>query len=330
MAKPKLTQQETHRMTRYLTTVLCPALGIAPIFDEVDLPENSAKSTILLVRPRGRPAFVLRCLSSASEAEKLVRVARFVGERGLPAPRLIHAEVSPAHFKQHGFGAVVEELVEGSHAEGGAATQEEITGLAKSLARLHATENSQYGSLGKLKNGQFFDAMILTKIENRLAEISKFDPDFKKAWKGQIVAFVKSFRKKWDKDGSYALTHDKINTANVIFTADGRALFLDIVSMRFGAPGKDLAAALYYFCSTEGDEKMLKRVYFDALRTERRIHYERFEPLYRMWHHLGRWAAKSQSLHKRSKRGAENKQGMRESLEQERNATLKWIEARKN
>lgn len=323
MGNPNHTPQSMQKMTRYLTSVLCPALDIPPIFEEVSLPNFGVKSTLLLVRPRDRSPFVFRCFDGTNEAETFIRISQFADARNLPTPRLRYSDISSAHYRRHGFGAVVEELIEGEHIENGSAGEAQLDSLGRGLAKLHSIESDQWGVPGKLKSGAFFDPMILTKIENRLGSVMKFDPEFKREWKGQILDFARSFRKEWNGGPPYSLTHDKINRGNVVFPAEGLAHFVDLISLRFGIGAKDLIAALYYFCDGPEQERRVLDVYFSALPPERREHFERFEPLYRMWHHLSRWASKGRGLAKRSNRPTDSE--IVAALEREREATLAWL-----
>lgn len=301
-------------------------MGIKPSFDEIAVPTHGTRSDVLLVRPRGATAFALRCIGNQSEAAGLVQNFEFAQSRGLPTPRLLYSEVTRSHHRRHGFSVLVEELIGGWHRDAEQAQPNELEELGEALARLHGVESDRWGSIGNLRSRSFFNAGIKTKFENRLASIAKFDPEFQKSWQTKILQFVKSYRNQWDGGPPFALTHDKINLGNVIFTAEAGAYFIDLTTMRFGAPGKDLTAALYYFCSDTQAEEELKRVYFGHLGSEREEHFHKFEPLYRAWHHLSRWAAKSRAAWKQVKKSGENIQEIRKSRFKERQKVWDWID----
>ena len=64
------------------------------------------------------------------------------------------------------------------------------------------------------------------------------------------IAICRSLGEK-DLGDRFGLTHDKINGGNVMFTPSGEVRFLDLTSLFFGTPAKDLVAAIYYFCAKE-------------------------------------------------------------------------------
>ena len=322
-------------MTEYLTSTLCPALGIGQAFKEIALPVRGVKSTLLLVRPEADPPFVLRCIKGASSARALLGRTRFAQTENLPTARIRHTDTSRKHFRKHGFGIIVEELIEGTHRKAGEVGAEGIETLAGALAALHGVRAGRWGPpekatarrWGRRGAAAFFDAMIVAKFKNRLASVSKFDPRFEREWKNRILDFVRSCGAAWDGGPPYRLTHDKINTGNVLFSPGGQVFFLDLISLRFGAPGKDLAAALYYFCKGEGEESGLKKAYFSHLGSGEEEHFTKFEPLYRAWHHLGRWAAKSRGAYKTKKKGGDLQGGETHlSRYDERDAMWAWIE----
>lgn len=314
-------------MTTYLTRTLCPRLRIAPDFEVVELPIHGLRSEVLLVRTRSTPAFVLRFIRKPAEGEQLLAQLRFAQTKGLPTPRLVNEDLSRTHVKEHGFGVIVEELIEGEHRLPAEATAENRRALGAAMARFHSVENAKWGAPDKLRGSDFFTSSIQSKFENRLSSIAKHDPEFEKSARAKIVGFVKSMRKAWDGGPPFGLTHDKINTGNVTFTPDNEARFLDLATMRFGATGKDLAAALYYFAPGEAEEAELKQAYFDALPERHADHFARFEPLYRAWHHLSRWASKSRAYAKRSKKeDGDSPTASRSSMNRERDAMWEWIE----
>lgn len=323
--EPKHSLGEKAWLTRYLVSSLCPAMGVQASFDEIALPTYGLKSTLLLVRPHDSTPFVLRIFERASVGEKLLGHVDLARSAGLGVPKILYSDLSKGHFREHGFGIVVEELIEGTHLRSGEVGSEKLAKLGEGLARIHSVQSPRWGTPGRTRRGAFFGPMIQAKIENRLASIARFDEEFQKSWRERIMKWVKAQARDWEGGPPYALTHDKINTGNVLFSEGPRVHFLDLVTLRFGAPGKDLAAALYYFAAGDSEEATLKESYFGRLPAERREHFERFEGLYRAWHHLGRWAGKARANHKRKKKAADaldNRRGR--ALERE--AVWRWIE----
>lgn len=315
----------TRWMTDYLTAELCPALGIAPVFDEITLPIYGVKSNVLLVRPHGAAPFVLRCMADLAEAERLGEIFRLAESRSLSVPRVKFAQVSKQDIRKRGFAVIVEECLEGRHLAPGEASEAQAAGLAETFARLHSVEREAWGPPGDLSRRSYFDRVVMKKIENRLDGVARCDEDFDRRWRAEILKFAKPLGKAWDGGPPFSLTHDKVNTGNVLFADGGRASLLDLESMRYGAPGKDFTALLYYFCAGAEQEERLKRLYFGRLPERHAAHYARFEPLYRVWLHLSRWAAKSHDIEKRRGKGKEDDADFLASRRREREATWKWM-----
>ncbi len=318
--------QATRRMTQYLRSTLCPALGISDEIERVVWPTRGIKSNLLLVHPGASPPFVLRWFQRPAQAARLGDLTRYAQSLQLPTPRVLYSECSRPHVRRHGFSVVVEELIAGEHLEPGQLTAGRLDALGQSLARLHAVESERWGPPGDPENGEFFRAHVEAKFKNRLHGIMKRDGAFEKEWKRQILDFVRGFRRSWDGGPPYALTHDKINPGNVIFMPQDEAKLLDLAMLRFGTPGADIAAALYYFCAGDEEERRFKEAYFSRLPPRWRDHFECFEPLYRAWLHLSRWASKSRDHDKRQGKRPPAKPGRVASHHQERDAMFAWIE----
>ena len=326
MVRSEKKLQAVKWMTEYLHSTLGKTLGIALDDAEIELPARGLRSGVLLVHPPGAEPFVLRCFTKPRKAGELLKLARFASGHSLPVPGIVFSDTSRGHVKRHGFAVVVEEFLEGEHLEAGQPTQSQLRSAGEALAGLHSVESKRWGSPLKLKRGSYFAAMIVDKFENRLQSIAKHDAEYTPEWRERVMTFVKGFKKGWDGGSPYALIHDKLNTGNVIFAEGGRVHFLDLESLQFGAPGKDLAAALYYFCGGETEEALFKESYFARLDSRRREHFERFERLYRAWHHLSRWASKSRAAYKAPAKGEEEPFLRFVPMARERWATWNWIE----
>lgn len=317
----------TRAMTAYLTERLCPAMGIAAEFDEIEAPTFGVKSNVLLVRPRGAAPFALRLLPEMEEAERLLRIERLAEAERLPTARILHQEVTKEHMRKFGFVVIAEQLLEGVHLLPGAATDAQLAGLAETFARLHAVRAGRWGAPDGQSGGAFFDKVVLKKIENRLDSATKHDEDFERRWRGAILDFAKAFRSGWEGGPPFSLTHDKVNTGNVLFDGE-RASLIDLESLRYAEPWKDFTALLYYFCDGPAQEETLKRLYFARMGGGASERFAKAEPLFRVWHHLSRWAAKSRDMAALRRKGKPGAEEMAESRRREREAVWRWMAAR--
>lgn len=321
-AAPKELQKSTW-MTNYLTSTLCRAMGIAPIFDEIELPARGLGSNLLIVRPRSAAPFVLHCLKHRPEAERLVEVLKITRGHGLPVPRLLYAEFSESHFRAHGFGAIVEAYIPGGHREAGEASPEELVNLARALARLHEVQSDTWGDPLKPRRSAFFDSAIVPSIEQRAAALVESVEEFGTADRKQVLGFVKGYRKGWDGGPPFSLIHDKIKTGSVIFAPGDETFLIDLQSAQFGTPGRDLVAALDAFCKGVKQQQDFKQAYFLLAGSRAKEHFERFAPLYWVWHHLGRWASKARTARKTA---PEQEAASAESRQRERDALRRWLD----
>lgn len=328
MTRRRSSSEDIEIRTEYLKSILAPTLGISPIFSEIRPPSYGAKSELLLVWPREDAPFVLRFLDDPGEAATLFAASRLAEAQNLPTPRLRYADLSRRHLREHGFSVLVEEMIEGEHLESGAVSPEHLEQLGRSLACVHRVSSDRWGTPGRRRWGNFFNAAIAKKFKYRLTSLKRFDPELTRSRERTILKFVDSFRSQWDQGPPYALTHDKINIGNVIFTKRSDVYFLDLISMRYGAPGKDLATTLYYFCEDQTEEARLLKFYFAVLPAFE-DHFRKFEPLYRAWVHLSRWTFEAKYLQRYARRdGVTAPSADRAGIERERDMMWNWLEKR--
>jgi hypothetical protein len=311
-------------MTQYLHAFLLPRLAIPAEDLDVAVPRRGARSSLLVLRPPSGPARVARFHRDRAEAARLLRAHTLAALHELPAPRIVHHELSLRHRRRHGFAVLVEEFVEGAHATATDVSDERREALAATLAMFHAIERRFWGEPWRCGWRPFYAAMVHAKILNRIQSLREFEPEFTADDAERLIAFSRHMGRRWRGLPPFSLTHDKLNEGNVVFAPSG-AYLIDLLTLRFGAPGKDLAAALYYFCSTPEQEADFKRRYFGRLPPRHREHFEEFEPLYRAWHHLSRWAAKGRAYGKRAQAGRGGP-GAYSSRFDERDALWRWVE----
>lgn len=325
MLWPKLRSRKGSWTRDYLSSTLAPRLGITEPFEEVVQPDLGKRSSLLLVRPREADAFVARFIQDKKEAQALLAASEFTSERGLSTPRIVFHDITAEHFRKHGFGVIVEDQMEGEHREAEELDPSSLDRLAGAMALFHGVESEKWGDLGSPRSGNFYRPMVLAKMENRIASIEKFDEEFTPEIKGAILDFARKQEKQWDGGPPYALTHDKINKGNVIFGPSGTVTFLDLATLRYGAPEKDLVSVLYYFCEGPEQEQALLKTYFAKLPSDRAEQFKKSEPLFRAWHHLSRWAAKARGRSKKKKKKSKERAEYPSRL-RERDAMLAWIE----
>lgn len=316
-------------MSDFIEAKLRDRLGETFDFETLCHPERGTRSDLLLVRRTSGPGVVVRFFKNRARGVQVEKASTLARASGVPVPELILADNSRAHFLRHGFGVIVERLIEGEHPEAGALDRDKLGALGTALARLHAIERERWGRPGQIGLGSYFKKVILARVSNRLDSLKRFDPEYDPAWRSRMMRIMKEAGKSWDAGPPFALTHDKINPGNLIADREGNVFFLDVETLQFGAAGKDLSAAFYYFCGSDSDEEIFKEAYFAGLRPFHREHFARFEPLYRSWHHLSRWAAKTRAYEKGKKRdGVAPDEDVETYLTRtdDRAATWRWLE----
>ncbi len=313
-------------MARYLGGVLGPRLGLPRAGLQIDVPRHGLNSQLIIVRGESIAPRVVRFHRNPVEARACLRAHQLAEKHGLPVPRLVHHDLTLPHRLRHGFSVLVEEYLVGAHLDPGSLGEARLRALATTLGELHGvTQDDSRNPLSQ--NGRdFFRSVIRVKLLNRIDSLMGLPDEFPPPDQERMRRFVERMMQKWSNPPKLTLTHDKINRGNIVFTGDDRAYLIDLVTLRYGSPGKDLIATLYYFCESAEEEEIFKRLYFDQLDPAYRLHFGEFEPLYRVWHHLGRWASKSRAYAKRvEKKGPIEPSRIYSSRFAERDAVWAWV-----
>lgn len=313
-------------MARYLGEVLCPRLGLPSSGLQIFVPRHGLKTQMLIVRGEGIEPCVVRFHRNPVDARICLRAHKLAEKKELPVPRIVYHDLSLPHRLRHGFAVQVEQYVRGAHLDPGTLGAERLDALASTLARLHSITPSMRRTPLFPNGRDFYRTVIRVKIQNRIESLTALPEEFTAQDQERLAAFSNRMMQQWSNLPSLTLTHDKINRGNIVFAGDGHAYLIDLITLRYGVPGKDLVAALYYFCGNEEEEKRLTDAYFSRLDPVHREHFEQFEPLYRVWHHLGRWSSKSRAFAKKAvKNGAIKPSSAYPSRFAERDAVWNWV-----
>jgi hypothetical protein len=318
MSRVSETQGITERIRSYLVDYLCPELG-RPVSDlKIQWPERGERSNLNIVHSQGRPLFVVRWFTSRSEGAELLTKYHLANSFELPIPPIIHSDITRQHHRKHGFSVIVEELILGQHLDPNAMTRDQFTGLATLLSKMHENLATHEKSIHSMDNNIYYRRVIMSRIRNRLSGIKKHDPAFVPGWKKIIISYFREFSDRWNDRPCLTLIHDKINPGNILYGLRRGMILLDLANLHFGGPGKDLVAALNYFCSTKDQESQMLKAYFSRVPPLVHDHFQRLEPMYRAWYHLSRWASKSRSYYK-------NPDNRRTEHHRERDRLFSWI-----
>lgn len=325
MARPHAPIRVERRLASYLRTHLAPALNLPGGFEEVERTSERPHAPVFMIRPEGAPAFALRLVGDPGRGERLARAARLAESAGLPTPRLIHSDFSRAHFREHGFGVIVEEALTGESPARAETTDAHRGALAEALARVHAVESTRWGPPGRFQFRVYFEGALARRLERRLRWVQTLDDSFRPEWRETILQFIREERARWSIPGPFALTHDKIHPGNVIFAPDGRAQLVDLRGVAFGSVGKDLAAALSFYCATPEQTERFKETYFALVHPRWREHYARHEAVYQVSHHLNRWLSRSREALAARNGDESSREERRQSRKREREALWMWL-----
>lgn len=319
--------QASEALEAYLTGVVGRRLGYGAGDFTFAEPGRGKRTGIIIIKPSGAPGIVLRCAAKPKEGRRWVRAIELTARHDLPTARGVYADISWRHFRRHGFGAVVEEWLDGEHLDRGTLTEANLEALGRALAALHRLARRGWGTPPLLRRTDYFRYVIARKFRARLETLARHDPGFTDGDRERVEAFRERMHAAWPARPAYHLTHNRINPGNILFRPDGRVSFLDLDTLAYGPPGKDLANTLAYFCEGEAQEIVFREAYFGAAGPERRADFERMEPLFRAWHHLSRWSRKARS----HANDAWDETGAPpttrgETCEREYQGTMRWIE----
>ena len=283
-------QAVLERLDGYVRTRLLGVLGLAGSDFELKIPSEGTRSVVLVLRV-GPRRFILKCFNSWPRAVRTVLAARHLISRGASVPRLVHTDLSLRTYLKTGLVVVVEQAISGQSLYELERNDQQLLASARALAGLHSITRLRWGSLlpGLGRRGDHFDflqARLARRLEDLVSQSPEYGeaiakPEFQSWFAAQQGAAAASRLR------GYSLCHLRVTDTNVLLTADGQAVLIDLVTARYGHHAVDLERALYRWCEhVARREELFLEEYFRHFRVSTREQWEQARAYYRASFHL--------------------------------------------
>jgi Ser/Thr protein kinase RdoA (MazF antagonist) len=259
----------------YALEVVLPDLGLWHHPFVIQLPDQggTASRGFRLVIERG-PSLLVRVFDDAARARRNAASLRHLERLGLPAPRLLHADLSPVNALRTRRGypryATAETWIEGVRAidapdKGSVALQ-----VAELLARFHAFTRTRWGRPGQFPElrpyartvlgiaGRFVDDMERRSVgpmEPGAGPGSAGDPQGGTVLTSTEAAEIRRRFLAWNEPlrriRSFQLVHNDANRRNFVLTPEKTLVAIDVRRISYEPSAEEVANALYHFCRND-------------------------------------------------------------------------------
>jgi Ser/Thr protein kinase RdoA (MazF antagonist) len=240
---------------RYAGEILLPALGLARHPFVVQSPGSGGTSSraFKVVIERG-PALLLRIFDDAARARRTAAALRHLEKRGVPAPRLKHADLSPVNriARRNGFPlyATAETWIDGVRALEAPNPESVAMLAAELLARFHAISRSRWGRPGGLPELRPYAATLMAQALALLSDLeARRILDEREA--GAARARVLGWKPALMRIGTFHLCHNDANRRNFILTPEKALVAVDVRRISYEPCAEEVANALYHFCRSD-------------------------------------------------------------------------------
>ena len=265
-----------------------PAMGLAGRDLALTIPELGLSSLVFLVDVEGSAGFVVRVAHHKKGRRDLlrrIRAGRFWAQRGLPTPRVLHADLSDATRRRSGFWLLCEERIRGRNLVGPTCEPADFAAVGRALARVHAVSRRwHHGSFYQPRVGPFGYRLVKRHDEwtRRLAQLGVVEAELTGAHRAWLDRFPELHR-----GGPFQLIHRRCTESDVMVDEAGQGWVLEPQRCGFGCFLTDLVRAEERICRRLPERVAgLHEGYFGAVAPERRAQYDALAPVFRADLHL--------------------------------------------
>lgn len=236
----------------YAREVVLPALGLVHHPFVVQRPGQGGTASLgfKLVIERGA-SLLVRAFDDLARARMNAAALRHLERLGLPAPRLLHADLSPVNaiLPRRGFPkyATAETWIEGVRAidagnEGAVALQ-----VADLLARFHAFTRPRWGRPGQLPVPRPYARTIAGVAAGFVRDLER-RAIFTVSEAGESLRRLSAWRETLRSIRTFQLVHNDANRRNFVLTPEKTLVAIDVRRISYEPCAEDVANALYHFC----------------------------------------------------------------------------------
>jgi len=269
-------QKLLKRVRRYATGPLARRLGAPPEAIEVQPARHGERSLVYFVKVDGQPRVVLRAEWGFINAWQIVTSHRWLARRGLPVPRLIVGDFYLPSRVWWGFCPIVEEWVEGHHVDALGRPEPAIRAVATTLARFHAFERRRWGNPWVPRLGSY-RRYFLSRQVRRAADL---DSVLQRSRRGELLAWLDERAGTAPLEPPFSLLHCRVFAGNFVVTPQGEAVAVDLLEVRYGTFGLDVAWALERVCGGDGERSAWFLDTYFGLRPSCREAFEASRPFF--------------------------------------------------
>jgi aminoglycoside phosphotransferase (APT) family kinase protein len=266
------------------------------------IPSAGRNSITRLIEVDGAPRGVLRIFprSEAPIVRRRQLLEELIAGNDLPMPALLDV-----YDKEKDKTIVVlEEFVDGTHPNPGSVDSDQAAALADALAAIHRVSSPGHGFPGAVKT-RGFHRDALRAVRHRFTSIDRFDsPRFDRSERKRVKRWFGDFSQRLKEIREFSLIHYKPQARNLIWRpAQKRFILIDLTTMRFGCPLKDLAQVRHQiFGADPGPFDILLKRYREKAGNAFLQTFDAVETFFHAYFHLGQCAINCHS-HLRGEQG---------------------------
>lgn len=257
--------------------------GAAMVPLHVELPLTGSQSlTVIVTAAEKRAMLRVYPLVKSKLAKAHVRGAKLLAEHGVNVPQILF---SGADEPKYGAIFILEEFIEGDIRRASSLTSANIAAMASQLARMHSVRNAQWGRVMMERDEDFF--LPLNQRVKRDLETLQKQQVLNGTETGGIQEWVNQWKTEFDNCKLFSLTHNDLQPANAIFTAEGDYYLIDLNRLQWGPAAREVVRC--YHRQLDGDPEMIAEfdnTYYAALAPDDARETRKFCRFYEVFHRI--------------------------------------------
>ena len=258
------------RMQRFVAGPLRDELGCRQKKFILEATDLGIHSYVFFLTFEGGPPLVIKAITSRKRFRSLVQCTEHLSQKDVRVPQILYAHEDRRILSWSRMHVICEERIVGKTMFEMQPTEVPVPEIARFFFRMHGIKRETWGKIDEAhKDGlhQYF----MAKARDKLKQWQRHDPACASSFAGNCLGWMKKQQKIIQEISSFSLSHGDPNPGNIMYSADGDIVLLDVGHLRYSPRALDYYQLLIHFC--QDHEELIKRFaehYFAGVSNEER------------------------------------------------------------
>jgi Ser/Thr protein kinase RdoA (MazF antagonist) len=258
------------RMQRFVAGPLRDELGYRQKKFTLEATDLGIHSYVFFLAFEGGPPLVIKAITSRKRFRSLVQCTEHLAQKDVRVPQILYAHEDRSILFWDRMHVICEERIVGKTMFEMQPAEMPVPEIARFFSRMHNIKREAWGKIAEPQKDRLHERFT-AKARDKLKQWQEHNPACDASFAGRCLGWMKKQHKLVQDISSFSISHGDPNPGNIMRSADGDIVLLDVGHLRYFPRAVDYYQLLIHFCQDQ--EELIRRFeenYFAGVSNEER------------------------------------------------------------